>query len=505
MQGMSSVANKTMHCFKKNIYKNINIKMSQRRKKSGLVQTTTTKKTTIAKAKRNGTKNKSRSLDKLFSKMRVYKAPVAVERVIRKANPIITSEKDGIVRLKHREYVSLIRANAGTNAYGVTDYAINIGNPTLFPWGSQLANLFESYKIHTLKFIAVTRLPTSQTGQVMMMADGDIRDTAPTSVGIFMQNQKAVVAPAWMGTNGSMVLTVQPEILNRLPKYLVSNSNGDTDLNSVVGSLNVATTVGSSLDVGDLLVEYDVTLFNPQPLNVEEIHISNANGTSFAAHGQFNASGEPFSTTASITVADDSIPVTFRPLELSVGSPGYRYNTFQLKNPGVYLIRWWVYSNSGTQYVAGMPTGAIGSGALPGTATNGFCVPMTYASTAPWTLTSRDAEGVAYTDCFYTDNYTDTVVDPYVKYPTSEVRVFPLSGYATTSNPSMVANVTSSYYCSVVVRCRGNGVFNIPFNNLISYAGTLTGFSWRLQILNTSISADSVSLPVGASAVSPFV
>jgi len=480
--------------------------MSQRRKKSGLVQTTTTKKSTIAKAKRGGVKQKTRSLDNLFSKMHVFKAPVAVERIIQKANPIISGGKDGIVRLKHREYVSLIRASAGVNAFATSAYKINIGNASLFPWGSQLANLFESYKFHTLKFIAVTRLPTAQSGQVMMMADGDARDTAPSTVGAFMQNQRAEVAPAWMGPKGSMELKVQPEILNRLPKYLLSNSNADDDLNSVVGSLIVGSTVGSSLDVGDLLVEYDVTLFNPQPLNVEQLTLSNANGTAFSAHGQFNAAGEPFSTTAGIVVSDDSIPIKLAPVEFTVGSPGYRYNYMQFRNPGTYLLRWWVYSNSGSQYVAGIPSGGtLGSGAFPGSAVNGFCIPLTYASTAPWVQTGKDADSVAYTDCFFTDNYTDPVVDGSVKYPVSEVRIFPLSVYSTSSNPTIANNVTSSYYCSVVVRCKGNGVFNLPFNNLISYAGSLTGFSWRLQVLHTSTSADSVALPVGASAISTLV
>jgi len=65
------------------------------------------------------------------------------------ASPAVFRGGDRSTVVRHREYVQDI---TGSTAFSSTSFAVNPGNPTLFPWLAAIAQSYEQYKIHGLIF-----------------------------------------------------------------------------------------------------------------------------------------------------------------------------------------------------------------------------------------------------------------------------------------------------------------------------------------------------------------
>lgn len=108
-------------------------------------------------------------------------APVATARSFQARKPMITYAKDGsncIVR--HCERIGTI---LGSAAFTVNEFNINPGLAATFPWLSQIAQRFESYRFRRLEFHYRTKCATSFVGDVIQTVDYDAGDPAPiTSV-----------------------------------------------------------------------------------------------------------------------------------------------------------------------------------------------------------------------------------------------------------------------------------------------------------------------------------
>jgi hypothetical protein len=57
------------------------------------------------------------------------------------------------VRVTHREFIGDLVAPALPGTFTNTEYAINPGNSSLFPWGSQMAKQYSQYKIHGMVMV----------------------------------------------------------------------------------------------------------------------------------------------------------------------------------------------------------------------------------------------------------------------------------------------------------------------------------------------------------------
>jgi len=198
----------------------------------------------------------------------VQGAAVAYSVVSGSSKPMMTSSVnrrgDLRIRVRHREYVQDI-TGAGATTYGVQQLAINPGLTTLFPWLSQLANLFESYLFNKLSFQYRTETATSSTGKVILTADWDAADPAPGSKQAQLQERSKADGAVWQ----SFDLICDKQDLEKfgIQRYVRQGTlAANLDVKTYdVGILNVGTYgASSSAASGELYVEYDVELITPQ-------------------------------------------------------------------------------------------------------------------------------------------------------------------------------------------------------------------------------------------------
>jgi len=191
-------------------------------------------------------------------------APVASGSVQGASRPTITSSStdgDLRVRIRHREYITDVTSSV---AFACTQYNINPGLALLFPWLSQLANLFESYLVNGLRFQFRTESPTSQAGKIMLMADWDALDAAPLSKVAMMQERTKADGPVWVDLDMNCDLADLRKF--GVQRYVRGGAApANTDLKTYdVGTLNVATQgVTNTPTIGELWVEYDIELITP--------------------------------------------------------------------------------------------------------------------------------------------------------------------------------------------------------------------------------------------------
>jgi hypothetical protein len=124
-------------------------------------------------------------------------AAVAYTQLQGSSRPVVTSEMssgDLRIRVRHREYVADV---LGSVAYAVTQYAINPGLASTFPWLSQLAACFESYKFRDLCFQYRTQAATASTGKALLSVDWDAADPAPSSKLLQLQERTKADDASW--------------------------------------------------------------------------------------------------------------------------------------------------------------------------------------------------------------------------------------------------------------------------------------------------------------------
>jgi len=74
--------------------------------------------------------------------------------------PLFGSE-DGVVRVRHREFLQDVRVASTTGAFEVTGYPLIPNNGAVFPWLSPMAELFEQYRILGMIFEFKTTATTA--------------------------------------------------------------------------------------------------------------------------------------------------------------------------------------------------------------------------------------------------------------------------------------------------------------------------------------------------------
>lgn len=213
------------------------------------------------------------------------KAPVAQGNKRRMARPKIKNQgAPGDVRVRHREYIS---DTFGAVGFEARQHSINPGLAWEFPWLSKLAQRFESYRFNKLKYVYETSSPTSATGTVMIVMDYDPSDPAPTDKTQALNYRDAARSPPWC----DIAISATKEDLHKRQSYFVRSGATNNDLRlSDVGNmfLCVQGQAGSTV-IGELYVEYDVSLMTPQIGDV---------GWDHAVWGEFtgNSNSDPFGT-----------------------------------------------------------------------------------------------------------------------------------------------------------------------------------------------------------------
>lgn len=209
--------------------------------------------------KRNKKKTKSKA-KKSNKQLARQSAPVSIGTRLKQAGPRVYQGANGSVRVKHRELVTDI---VGSIAWGVIDKAINPGLTTAFPWLSSVAQRYESYVFHGLKFLYETVKATNTDGVIQMTMDYDAADAAPVDKVAMMAHEGAVRSAPWQHA----VFQAKQASLRKLKTHYVRDGPIELteDIKTYdVGNLFVATQgMADASQVGELYVDYDVELITP--------------------------------------------------------------------------------------------------------------------------------------------------------------------------------------------------------------------------------------------------
>lgn len=273
--------------------------------------------------------------------LQVVDVPAARSITVRQNNPPqFKSVKEGGLRIRHKEYSSVLFANY------LDARIVNPGNADLFPWMSRIANSFENYRFRHIKVIYVPSAPTSTNGSLIMAFDPDAQDASDTQTQQQLMSFKhATETPIWKETT----MSITSEMLNPVgPKKFISHGN-ETGLNYMSGiiyGLPAVTGMADGTKTGRLWVEYDVVLENP----TAESFL--ANGGTWTGAG----SGTGFLALASLTPAAGSGRFKF------VRNTGL-YQGLQSVVPGSYLVTFRVIVDGGG-VVASMDPSAYSNGTI---------------------------------------------------------------------------------------------------------------------------------------------
>lgn len=190
-------------------------------------------------------------------------APIAKQITRRTTKPSIKNRGQNVI-VTHREYLQDIVRSSTT--YSIDGVAINPGISASFPWLSQIAGRFESYTFNRLDFIYEPMVPTTQPGTVMMAIDFDAADNPPNSKQTQMSYQGAVRAAPWQPFKISAMHHNRVKMVTE--RYVRTGQvPANSDIKTYdVGDLYLGTvgTGGTTVTLGELYVEYTVTLRTPQ-------------------------------------------------------------------------------------------------------------------------------------------------------------------------------------------------------------------------------------------------
>lgn len=214
---------------------------------------------------------------------RVNKAPVAESFHERTQKPRIQQRHDSI-RVRHREFLWDI---VGSVEFAYDQFAVNPGLAETFPWLSAIANRYESYRFHKLRFVYEPATSTATSGAVMMACDYDASDSGPNTKTVLMAYKNAQRSAPWAACENVSDISD----MRKVPTYYVrSGVVASTDIKTYdVANFFIATNgQASATDIGELYVEYDVELLTPQLNNsAPSLDMVNSTGVGVVTNAAF--------------------------------------------------------------------------------------------------------------------------------------------------------------------------------------------------------------------------
>lgn len=198
------------------------------------------------KRKGNGRRRPGRS--------RKVKAPVSSSQVIRPGQPLQQ------IRIQHREFLTDI---AGVEEFTIGNLFINPGLASSCPWLSTIAAGFETYVFNRLKFCYVPSCATTETGAIIIAPDYDPSDdNGQHTKGEILSFADSVRTPWWAAAEAQL----SPKSMHTRRRHFIRNGAVNvTDVKAYdCARLWVGIQAGSTSVLGELWIDYDVTLFTPQ-------------------------------------------------------------------------------------------------------------------------------------------------------------------------------------------------------------------------------------------------
>ncbi len=198
------------------------------------------------------------------AELKYTRAPVAKGlRVMTKA-PRVNGGKSFVV--SHSELLTDINLSSG---YSVASFPIQPGLAVSFPWLSNLATNFESYRIRKLRYRYEPQCATTSSGTILMAIDYDALDPAPLDKTELMQKAGAVRCAVWdrvtcvMKNNGST--------FKRLFVRSGDPPSGSDIKTYDIGNLFIATEGPSVILVGELYIDYELEFLTPETNKLDEV------------------------------------------------------------------------------------------------------------------------------------------------------------------------------------------------------------------------------------------
>jgi hypothetical protein len=229
-------------------------------------------------------------------------APVATARQSTTREPRFTRTRAG-ERVCHSELIATINGSVGFTA---NKFVVNAGDATTFPWLSDIAQRYEQYRFHNIRFELLTRTGTGTVGSVILAPEYNAQHPDPSTEAIVTAYRGAVENVPWRDIS-CQLSTADMYALG--PRKYVRSGAVPGDLKTYDSANFYVCTVeeADTTAIGKLWVHYDVELYVPQLENPI------AGSTCFA---MFNLSADQTLTTATeATLAfdeavDNSLGVT---------------------------------------------------------------------------------------------------------------------------------------------------------------------------------------------------
>jgi len=174
------------------------------------------------------------------------------------------ASKNGNFRIRHREYITDLNTVV---AFAVSTFPVNPGMSQTFPWLSGLAQRFEKYKFHQLRFVYETTTSTTTIGSQLMALDYDAADGPPPSKAAMMSYAGATRSAYW--ANDSIQLRTDNK--NRYVRVAQLDSHLDIKTYDVANFIEGGSGAAAVVQCGELYVEYDVELSIPHLLSVSSL------------------------------------------------------------------------------------------------------------------------------------------------------------------------------------------------------------------------------------------
>lgn len=148
---------------------------------------------TQAKSKQPKRKNKQKKQEaRTFT--RGANQPIARTNRYKNRGARYKAGANGTLTVRHTEYITDILAD-GSTSWTLSNYFLNPGDVTVFPWLNKLATNYEKYVVDSFVVHYEPLCSTSTNGGISMLIDYDASDTTTPSKQVFFNSQNATTSP----------------------------------------------------------------------------------------------------------------------------------------------------------------------------------------------------------------------------------------------------------------------------------------------------------------------
>lgn len=213
----------------------------------------------ISEAKREKNKKKREKRNK--GKSAKSGLPIEAAAVAYSQKQVFAGRSNRSRRIQKSEFIASI---TGSTTFDASQkFYLNPGLPASFPWLSGIAEEWQQYRFHYLRFRYVTRSPTSSKGSVILSPDYNPKEASPTTELQASNTQDAVEDVVWK----ELTCTLDPSAMFPFgPRKQVRTAAvaGDISLYDAGRMFVCVTGEADASEIGKLWVDYDVELFVPQ-------------------------------------------------------------------------------------------------------------------------------------------------------------------------------------------------------------------------------------------------